>query len=328
MPDPQTPPTPSVAQARALVAVIEEGGFTGASQRLGIDRPTVWRQLNRLSKALGFPLFETLPNDRIAPTAFARALLPPAREIAAAAVRFEVLAEQGRGRLVGALSVGAYPAVVANVVAPALEAFAKLDTSDRIAVHLPMVDDSQRIGAGEGLLEQLVSGDLDIAVGPAGRGTDGIEERFLYEWRLVAVDPSQLLGPARSPIGAADLAGVPLLVSPVGHGSRRLIDETMRSAGRTYVAAVESASVEALVALARHGRGVAVLPDDSVLGAARHAFRPLRASKGGPALKGRYAVYWRTPSDSVQSWPRSAALDEARATLASLIVKEGRGFRP
>ncbi|CAB5679607.1 Symbiotic regulator homolog 1 [Delftia tsuruhatensis] len=70
-----------------LVAVLETGSVTGAAQRLGVTQSAVSHLLDKLRAITGDPLF-VRKGRGIAPTAHARALLEPAREMLARMQRF------------------------------------------------------------------------------------------------------------------------------------------------------------------------------------------------------------------------------------------------
>ncbi len=70
-----------------LVAVLETGSVTGAAQRLGVTQSAVSHLLDKLRAITGDRLF-VKQGRGIAPTAHARALLEPAREMLACMQRF------------------------------------------------------------------------------------------------------------------------------------------------------------------------------------------------------------------------------------------------
>jgi DNA-binding transcriptional LysR family regulator len=47
---------PTLLQLKSFLAVVDEGGFTAASQRLGLTQPAVSRAVSTLEKELGLPL--------------------------------------------------------------------------------------------------------------------------------------------------------------------------------------------------------------------------------------------------------------------------------
>jgi DNA-binding transcriptional LysR family regulator len=65
---------------RYFLAVVDEGSFSRAADRLNISQPAVSRRIKILEEELGFALLERLPRH-IEPTEQARALLPAFREL-------------------------------------------------------------------------------------------------------------------------------------------------------------------------------------------------------------------------------------------------------
>src|SRR4051812_50023165 len=72
----------SLRQMQYLVAVVEEGSFTRAAQRLFVSQPALSHQIKALEKGVGGALLERQPNA-VQLTPMGRAFLPHA----AAAVR-------------------------------------------------------------------------------------------------------------------------------------------------------------------------------------------------------------------------------------------------
>src|SRR4051812_27833892 len=68
-------PMATLLQLKSLLAVVDRGGFTAASQELGMSQPAVSRSIATLEKELGLPLLAR-QRDGVLPTeAGARALI-------------------------------------------------------------------------------------------------------------------------------------------------------------------------------------------------------------------------------------------------------------
>ena len=69
---------------RVFLALVESGSLSAAARDLGLSQPTVGRRIQALEHALDERLFDRLPRGYV-PTAAARALLPMAQAMSAAA---------------------------------------------------------------------------------------------------------------------------------------------------------------------------------------------------------------------------------------------------
>src|SRR3954451_15973878 len=65
----------SLRQMEYLLAVVEEGSFTRAAQRLSVSQPALSHQIRALERAVGHPLLERLP-DAVRLTPMGRAYVP------------------------------------------------------------------------------------------------------------------------------------------------------------------------------------------------------------------------------------------------------------
>lgn len=91
---------------RAFLAVAQFGSLRRAADRLGVTQPTIARRLRTLEADLGLPLFER-DRDGHSLTAAGAALLPEARAVETAALRFEHRSDGLIGRLAETVRVGA-----------------------------------------------------------------------------------------------------------------------------------------------------------------------------------------------------------------------------
>jgi len=91
---------------RAFLAVAQLGSLRGAAETLGVTQPTIARRLRILEADLGLPLFDR-DRDGHRLTAAGAALLPEARAVETAALRFERRSHGLIDRLAETVRVGA-----------------------------------------------------------------------------------------------------------------------------------------------------------------------------------------------------------------------------
>src|SRR6185436_4807126 len=116
-------PMTTLLQLKSFVTVVEQGGFTAASRRLGLSQPAVSRAVATLEKELGAPLL-IRRRDGLSLTGAGSVALTHAREAVRhlSLMRTEVAALAGE--ITGTLSLASLPSVTAILVAPQLQAFA------------------------------------------------------------------------------------------------------------------------------------------------------------------------------------------------------------
>ncbi|MEV7085794.1 LysR family transcriptional regulator [Streptomyces sp. NPDC093085] len=184
-------------QLRCLVAIIDEGSFTGAAAELGLSQPAVSRQLAALERELGVPLIRRTTRE-LAPTATGVRVAAHARRVLAEMADLVAEATSGHTRL----RVGyAWSALGRHTVA-----FQRRWSATRPEVRLQLVrTNSATAGLAEGACDLAVvrrplDGDrrFDSAI-------VGLERRYCA---LAADDP--LAG--RRSVRLADLADRTLLV--------------------------------------------------------------------------------------------------------------------
>src|SRR5258708_397956 len=107
----------NLAQLRAFLAVVEEGGFGAAADALGISQSAVSHAVAALERTLGFRVLTRQGRPRL--TAFGREVLGHARAAVAATVAISDLAAQRGGLPTGTIKIAAPPTVCQGLL-PAL----------------------------------------------------------------------------------------------------------------------------------------------------------------------------------------------------------------
>jgi DNA-binding transcriptional LysR family regulator len=166
---------------RYFVVVADEGHFTRAAERLGMQQPPLSQQIRSLEEELGFTLFRRHPKGASL-TAGGEAFLAEARAILASVDLAVVRAAQASRGTVGQLSVGftssaaAHP-LIPNIMRAYREAW-------------PEVEVDFREGNAAELSEVLAAGKLDVALlrRPVSR-PDGVSFTCLLEEELLLVLP-------------------------------------------------------------------------------------------------------------------------------------------
>ena len=146
-----------VRQLACFVAVVEEGSFTRAAQRIGVTQPSLSQHIRALEEELGGAVLERLPRG-IALTPAGRTLLPEAR----AALR---AIERGRLEVRATLALEAGDLEIATVLSMAvglLPRYIRVWHERHPKVGIRLQEFRHR-----SLLEQAVEqGIADFAIGP------------------------------------------------------------------------------------------------------------------------------------------------------------------
>lgn len=232
---------------RYFIAVADAGGFSKAAARLRVSQPALWRQVRQLEQDLGVRLFDRI-GRRIRITGQGEDLLAQGRDLLA---RAESLGERARafgaGRT-GVLRLGATPQTLESLAG----FFARWRRASP-GVSLRLIEDggaqlADRLEASEPHLALTLAGD------PRFRG------RLLFPIRLLAVIPAGHRLARRRTVEVADLVQEVLLLLRPGFVSREWFDAACRVVHVRPHVLLESGAPSALIALAREGLGIAVVP--------------------------------------------------------------------
>ncbi|MGE0766811.1 MAG: LysR family transcriptional regulator [Hyphomicrobiaceae bacterium] len=237
-----------LVQLRAFVAIADAGGVTRAARQLNVSQPALSRQLQTLEYDLGVALF-TREQRRLRLTPAGDDLLRRARALLVDAEALAERAQAFRNCDAGVIRLGATPPMIEATLAPFLSDWRRRHAG--IDIHI--IEDG-----GSNLAQRLDDGDVHIAYVPGGDSR--FECRLLYPIHVVAAVAKghALAGPTRLELN--DVAKVPLHILKKGFGSRDWFDDACHAAAVRPTFAMESASHNAIFALASAGYCVGILP--------------------------------------------------------------------
>jgi DNA-binding transcriptional LysR family regulator len=265
---------------RAFVEVVDRGGFSAAAAALHVTQPALSRRVGELESALGLRLFERT-SRRVALTQVGEDLLARCRDLLAegAAVRERARAlAEGRA---GILRIGCAPMIMESVVAPLIAQYRR---------KRPDVELQFRELGGARAQEAAVRGQLHAAVASPMEPT--LQSKLLFPWRLLAVVREGHPVARGRAVDIARLDRQPILTLPAGFGTRALFDAACESGGVRPEIRMEAAAAQTLVAAARSGYGIAIVPTVLIMG--RRGVRALPLLASGRAL-GRWLAYMWNP---------------------------------
>jgi DNA-binding transcriptional LysR family regulator len=274
---------------RTFVAIADNAGVARAAARLNLTQSAASRQLQALENELGLLLFARIGrNVRLTPEG--ADLLVRSRRLLSDADAIGQRASALKTGEVGVLRVGATPQVIENLLADFLPRYRKRHAG--VEVHL--VEDG-----GSRLSGRLERGDIDIAHMPAG--DDRFHGRLLYPLHVLAVMPQRHRLSSRAVLDVTELADEPLLRLNPSFASHAWFEAACQVAHIRPRVLLESGVPQTLIALARAGHGVAVVP--SAVRVFRAGVRVAVVAHRGVSI-GRWAVAaW----DTQRFLPRYAA---------------------
>ena len=236
----------TIRHLKTFCAVCRLGGITRAAEELCVAQPSVSQTVSELERYYGVKLFDRM-GRKLLLTPEGERLRVKAEEAIAAFSEFEDAARDTKDRR--SVRIGA-SVTVGQMLLPRLVRALEEEMEN---VECRAVVESA--AAVEKLVEE---GALDFAAveGSVSRGL--IAEEFASA-RLAAVCAAAM--DIRGPILPAWLVELPLLLRRKGSASRDLLEERLSALGLKPQPWLESSSNSALLAAAREGLGIAVLPE-------------------------------------------------------------------
>jgi LysR family transcriptional regulator, cyn operon transcriptional activator len=237
-------------QLRTFVVIAESGGFARSGKLLHVSQPAASRQILALEAELGIPLFDRI-GRRVKLTSDGEDLLRRARRILQEA---ESLVERARALKIGeagTLRVGGSTQNIENVLADFLPRYRRRHPS----VEVDLIEDG-----GARMPERLERGDVHLALMAAGQGDFG--SRLLAPGHVLAVvSPKHRLA-GKKALEITELAEESLLLLHRDFSSRGWFDTACHIARIKPRMVLESAAPHTLLALARAGNDVAIVPSN------------------------------------------------------------------
>jgi DNA-binding transcriptional LysR family regulator len=279
-------------QLRYFRSIARTGSFSAAAADEFVVQSALSQQIRKLEEELGVKLFErTTRSVRL--TREGEEILELADRVLADVDLVVAEADALRGVVRGKVAVGMMECPPASLDMAVL-------LSDFHAEH-PGVEVALRSGGSERMLDDVRSGELDLAIlglPPAGIPARLAARTLLIEDLVGVVDSGhRLKGRAR----ATSLAEEVFVDFPPGYGLREQVDHCFAEAGVERRVAFEVVRVEEMIRFAALGLGVAVLPRSIAAAIGRRPRRPRIVDIFGADLRRTVALVHR------QDGPESAA---------------------
>jgi DNA-binding transcriptional LysR family regulator len=252
-------------QLAYVVAVVDEGSFTGAAARFGITQPSLSHAVRSLENELGAALFHRLGRS-VRLTAAGEALVGPARQALRDAEVARAAVAEVAGLGAGHLDLVCLPTLAVDPVAELVGRFRTHHPGVR--VHIDEPEDADAVA------ELVWSGASELGVADLPLRRPGLVSVDLDVHEFVVVGRSAFAddgggGGDRgdAAVSLRRLATLPLVTTPPGTSTRRQIDEAFHAQGLAPTIAVETDHREAIIAMVLAGAGIAILPAPLAAGA-------------------------------------------------------------
>jgi DNA-binding transcriptional LysR family regulator len=240
-----------IRQLRAVVAIVDAGGVTRAAEELHVAQPSLSQTIRTLERELGVEIFHRV-GRRLVLSAAGEALVGPARQVLRDLDTVTASVAEVKGLSGGHLDLVALPTLAVDPVARLVGAF-------RVAYPLVTVRLAEPEGSAE-VIERLEDGRSEVGLTELPVASGRLESWALAVQDVLAVRPPGSPKPEGGVLPVRQLAGVPLVTTPVGTSSRALVDAALARAAVAPVIAVETEQREALLPLVLAGAGTALLP--------------------------------------------------------------------
>jgi len=241
-------------QASYVVAVVDEGSFTAAAASIPVSQPALSQAIASLERELGTELFHRL-GRRVQLTPAGEAFVIPARRMLRDADLARSAVTDAAGLSTGRLDIVALPTLVVEPLVDLVGRFRRAHPG--VLVRIAEPEDADAVA------DQVRSGACELGLGDVMVDERGLEVDHLGDQQLLAVlPPGTPITPDR-PISVARLAHFPLITSPRGTSTRRLLAAALARGGADLEPrfGVITEHREAIVPLVMAGAGAAVLPE-------------------------------------------------------------------
>jgi LysR family transcriptional regulator, cyn operon transcriptional activator len=293
---------------RAFVIAADAGSLSRAAATLHLTQPALSKQIRALEDELGVQLFSRAGRG-IELTSAGHDLLERSRQLL---VQAESLSERARvlqGGATGVLKIGATSMSLESLIAPFIPRYRR---------RWPEVDVWITENGGMELLRQVSQGELHLAI--TGPRRPALQSRLLFPVRAIAVMTNTHRLAQRRTVGLREIAEEPLLVLRPDFTVRQVFDAACQVSCLRPRLVFETGVPSALLAMARIGYGVAIVPSNQLM--EDRALHRLPIIHEGKSLGQWMAVNW----DPRRQLPPYAETFMAELTAYTRRSYPGREF--
>ena len=233
-----------------FVVVAENSSFRKAAEALHRSQSAVSTQIKLLEEQIGVSLFHRTTR-RVQLTVQGRQLLGHAqRAVASIELGLSEIREAANVQS-GHITMGCVPSVAATVLPDVLVEFKR----KRGGIRLDL-----RELASQQLLEVIASQEISFGIGPAVDQAGDFDFAPIGREPIYALLPHGFWKPDSTTITLAELATMPVVLASASAALRSSLNRELISQGLEIANAFEVIQVQTMLAFAKAGLGVAILP--------------------------------------------------------------------
>ncbi len=233
-----------------LLAVVEEGSFTRAAQRLSVSQPALSHQVRALERSVGLPLLERL-HDNVRLTPMGRAYLPHATAALRSAREAWSVGAAATERI--SLRVAAVYSVALGIMPPAIRAWQREYPDGDVEVL--------EFSNVETMAHRVTQGIADVAVGSLAPSWDGpVRELGIDEFVVVMAADDPFAAGHGPTVRLAELSDRAWVLYARENGLTSFVTRACAQAGFEPRAAVRTHHTSTALRLAGAGLGPALVP--------------------------------------------------------------------
>lgn len=244
-------PVLKLSPLRSFVEIHDSNSFQEAARRLNVSQSAISAQIRLLETELAVTLFDRTARPPVM-TELGRSILGPAREILTQVALIARLAASAGGHA-RALRLGVIPTLAAALLPDALVEMERISPELRVAVES---------GLSAQLAAEVRRGHLEAAVVTGlPEVTAGLNSMLVLRERLVLVARRGQAARLR----LEGLVGQPFLRFHPNFGVGRIIDRLLVKRDIVPRELMQFDNVDAILAMAERGFGMAIVPEHAVL---------------------------------------------------------------
>lgn len=244
-----------IRQLEYIVAVADHGGFTKAATARHVSQPSLSHGVRTLEDELGLQLFIRL-GRAVQPTAAGEQVIDAARRVLRDLADLAAVTRAAADLVIGRLDLVALPTLAVDPLADLLGSFRTRYPGVSIRVSEP--EDTASVD------QQVGSGRAELGLTDLLTASTGLTRIELFHQDIVAVcPPGTDIAPGL--LSHADFAAMPLIVTPPGTSTRRLLDRVVSRSTIEPNIVVELSHREAILPLVLAGGGISLLPSSMAL---------------------------------------------------------------
>lgn len=271
--------------------IVELKSFSKAAEAVYLTQPTVSGHIKGLEEFVGMKLLDRL-GRQVVPTKAGELLYGYAKQVLALRTQAIQALEEYKGSLKGHLIIGG-STIPGEYVLPTLLAQFKARYPD-ISITLRIAD-SQKIARG------VLDGTYELGTVGAKFDDGQLVYLKLLEDELVLALPANHAWAARSAVAVGELSEQPFILREVGSGSRKVLEDALRSAGLNSSAlkvVAELGSTEAVRQAVKSGAGISVISVRAIREDLERGTLRTVPFEGARLTRDFYLVYHRNRSKS------------------------------